>query len=76
MEYMIRLQDAAYDEGYDDALAGRPKKNAGDLHWDYDAGYDDGLQDQLLGQEDYDLTDYDEFDYDYFWVEDDEGSHK
>lgn len=44
MEYMTRLQDAAYDEGYDDASLGRPRKDAGDLQLDYDAGYDDAEQ--------------------------------
>jgi hypothetical protein len=63
---LLELQLAAYDEGYDDALAGNPRKDAGDLQLDYDAGYSDGLEDR-----DY-VGDY----MNYIWVEDDEGSYK
>lgn len=43
------LADAAYDEGYDDALEGLPRRNAGDLQPDYDAGYSDGESEESGG---------------------------
>ena len=51
---LLELQIAAYDEGYDDALAGKPRKDAGDLQSDYDAGYSDGLE-----EDDYRIEDED-----------------
>jgi hypothetical protein len=76
---LLELQVAAYDEGYDDALEGLSRRNAGDLQSDYDAGYDDGAVD-LHDPSYHGARYYDEdyhgadtyYDIDDFWPEEEE----